>query len=113
MITYKVKIKLIFFSVSTNQSIFEDQPVSLEAVLMLLQASISPTFYAHLLHAKIPKVQKDSQVRQLFAVLGSVYVKAAHKHVGEIDPWWVNIGSVSPTLWKKCKCTDARSLAQN
>ena len=32
------------------------------------------------------KRQKDSQVKQLFALLGSACVKAARKHVDEIDP---------------------------
>jgi len=72
--------------------------------------SISPTFYKQLfqtnvfikagvnftnvLCVQIPKVQKDSQdtsakrhlwLDYLFALLGSVHVKAALKHVGEID----------------------------
>ena len=33
------------------------------------------------------KRQKDSQLKQLFALSGSVGVKAARKYVGEIDPW--------------------------
>ena len=32
------------------------------------------------------KCQKDSQVNQLFVLLGSVSVKAAHKDVDAIDP---------------------------
>ena len=32
------------------------------------------------------KRKKDSQVKQLFALSGSVRVKAAHKHADEIDP---------------------------
>ena len=39
-----------------------------------------------LLHSKIPKAQKDSQLKQLFALLGSLDVKAACKHVVEITP---------------------------
>ena len=35
---------------------------------------------------QIPKAQKDSQVKQLFVLLGYVRVKAAHKYVDEIDP---------------------------
>ena len=34
----------------------------------------------------IPKAQKDSQVKQLFALFGSACVKAVSKHVDEIDP---------------------------
>ena len=32
------------------------------------------------------KRQKDSQLKQLFALLGSAAVKAVYKHVDEIDP---------------------------
>ena len=49
--------------------------------------SISPTFYAQLLRAHIPKAQKDSQLKQLFALPGSAGVKAGHKHIDDIDPW--------------------------
>ena len=48
--------------------------------------SISRTFYGQLLRAQIPKAQKDSQVKQLLALLGSAGVKAARKLVDEIDP---------------------------
>ena len=47
--------------------------------------------YAQLLHVQIPKVQKDSKLKQLFVLLGSTHVKAARKHIDEIDstsqPW--------------------------
>ncbi len=49
--------------------------------------SISSTFYQQLLCTQIPKVQKDTN--NLIEVLhfwGSSHVKAARKHVGEIDP---------------------------
>ena len=39
-----------------------------------------------LLHTHIPKAQKDSHVKQLFALVGSACVEAASKHVNEIDP---------------------------
>ena len=42
--------------------------------------------YVQLLHAQIPKAQKDSQVKQLFALSGSLRIKAVPKHVDEIDP---------------------------
>ena len=48
--------------------------------------SISPTFYRQLLRTQILKAQKDSQFKQLFALLGSAGVKAACEHVDEIDP---------------------------
>ena len=39
------------------------------------------------------KHQKNSQVQQLFALLGSACIKAGRKHIEEIDPWahWSNI----------------------
>ena len=49
------------------------------------QGSISPTFYEQLLRKQIPKAQKDGHVKHLFALLGSAYIKAAYKHVDEID----------------------------
>ena len=45
--------------------------------------SISSKFYKQLLPSK--KAQKDS-VKQLFAVSGSLHVKAACKYVDKIDP---------------------------
>ena len=51
-----------------------------------LLGSISPTFYVQLLRPEIPKAQKDSQLKQLFALLGPMGVKAARKHIDEIDP---------------------------
>jgi len=50
------------------------------------QVAISSTFYEKLLRKQIPKAQKDSQVVSLFAFSGSVFIKSAYKHVGEIDP---------------------------
>ena len=40
------------------------------------------SFYAR----KSQKRKKDSQLKQLFAPLGSVGIKAARKHIDEIDP---------------------------
>ena len=50
------------------------------------QWSIPPSFYEQLLHAQIPKVQKDRHIKQLLALLGPSCVKAARKHINEIDP---------------------------
>ena len=54
------------------------------------QGSISPSFYKQLFRPQSPaepkKNKKDSQLMQLFALLGSARVKAAPKHVDEIDP---------------------------
>jgi len=58
---------------------------SFEIMLHLLD-SISPTFYVQLLHTQIPKAQKRLMAWLHFCTLGSACVKAAHKHVGEIDP---------------------------
>ena len=40
------------------------------------------------MHPDPKSAKKDSQVKQLFALLGSGGVKAACKHVDEIDPLW-------------------------
>ena len=37
-------------------------------------------------HTDCKSAKKDSQVKQLCALSGSVCVKAAHKYVDEIDP---------------------------
>ena len=44
------------------------------------------SFYEQLLGAQIPKLQKDSQIKQLFVLSGPACVKADQKHVDEIDP---------------------------
>ena len=36
-----------------------------------------------LLRLQIPKAQKDSKLKQLFALLGSEVVKAVHKHIDQ------------------------------
>ena len=38
------------------------------------------------------KCKKDSQLKQLFALLGSAGVKAGRKHIDEIDPWCKVLG---------------------
>jgi hypothetical protein len=44
------------------------------------QGSISPPFYAKLLHAKITKMQKDTvDLTVFFAILGSLHAKSARK----------------------------------
>ena len=48
-------------------------------------SSFLPTFCKLLLRMQIPKAQKDIQVKQLFVLLGSAGMKAACKHVDEID----------------------------
>jgi len=62
------------------------------------QVSISPTFYKQLLLAQFPKAQKI-RLYCLFALFGSVHVKAICKYVGEIDPrCW-------KTLWQIFRIT--------
>jgi len=52
----------------------------------LHQVSISSTFYEQLLCSQILKVEKRyRQLDWIFTLLWSWRVKAAHKHVGEID----------------------------
>ena len=46
---------------------------------IILQAAFMP--------ADPKSAKKTSQVKQLFALLGSASVKVARKHVDEIDPW--------------------------
>jgi len=41
-----------------------------------------------LLLMQIPKAQKDIDDLTDFTILGSAHLKAASKHVGEIDHWW-------------------------
>ena len=51
------------------------------------QVSILPTDYVQLLRGQIPKAKKDRvKSSSFFALLGSVCIKAACKHVDEIDP---------------------------
>ena len=45
------------------------------------------SFYA----GRSQKRQEDSQLKQLFALSGSVSVKAAHKHIDEIDPCFFSL----------------------
>jgi hypothetical protein len=51
------------------------------------KGSIPPTLYEQLLHSQIPEAQKTNQLKQFFALSGSVSIKAACKHDVEIVPW--------------------------
>ena len=53
------------------------------------QVSISSRFNEQLLNMQIPKAQKESQVKQLFALLRFAGMKAARKHIDEIDPRYI------------------------
>jgi len=57
-----------------------------EAEFLADLVSISSTFYSKLLCTQITKALKFSLVQDLFVLLVSACVKAARKHVGEIDP---------------------------
>ena len=61
--------------------------VTTQNILSRVLGSISPTFYEQLLRTQIPKVKKDSQIKQLFALLGPAWVKGTLKHIDEIYPW--------------------------
>ena len=54
--------------------------------LVKLNLILAVWVFEQLLQVQIPKAQKNSQVKQLFALTGSAGVKAAHRHVGEIEP---------------------------
>jgi len=52
-----------------------------------IPVSISPTFYKQFLCMPIPKAQKDTDYwTASLGLLGSSRIKAACKHVDEIDP---------------------------
>ena len=69
--------------------------------------SISPTFYMQLLHTQIPKAQKRQSNQVAFALAGSVCIKAARKHVDEIDPWFAcNLNSNEHEEEKKPQSRD-------
>jgi hypothetical protein len=56
--------------------------------------SISSTFYVQKFTCNFctggaQKRKKDSQVVNLFTLLGSACAKAVRKYVGEIDPWFL------------------------
>ena len=58
-----------------------------EIMTLLLQGSISPSCLPTAFTRADPKsAKKDSQFKQLSALLGSAHVKAGHQHVDEIDP---------------------------
>ena len=55
-------------------------------LLLISWGQFHQCVHVQLLCTQIPKAQKDSQVKQLFALLGSPCVKAARKQVDEFDP---------------------------
>ncbi len=60
---------------------------SLNMFLVNHLVSILPMFYKQLLHAQIPKAQKDNDCLTVFFVpLVSALVKVTQKHFGQIDP---------------------------
>ena len=65
---------------------------SCESQTHMLMKSTPGVDFTNILHAAFtctdPKsAKKDSQAKQLFALSGSVRVKAGRKHIEEIDPW--------------------------
>ena len=62
----------------------------------MLQLRLGVNFIKVFMHSfcmsRSQKCKKDSQVKQLFALLRSAHVKAACKNIDEIDPWLPNWG---------------------
>ena len=69
-------------------------------------------FHHHFTHSfygrRSQKCKKGSQVKQLFALLGSAGLKAARKHIDEIDPW----GQFHQPIGAKRKCTSTKNFSQ-
>ena len=59
---------------------------SFRSALNASKGQFHPRVCTQLLRMQIPKAQKYSQLKQLFTLLGSASIKAARKHVDEIDP---------------------------
>ena len=56
----------------------------------LLPLFIRGQFHQHFMHsfyARRSQKRKKTQLKQLFAILGSAGIKASRKHIDEIDPW--------------------------
>jgi len=68
--------------------------------------SISATIYGQLLCSQIPKAHKNSQVVSLFALLGSVHVKAAHRTLMKFTP-----GKVGHTFVGETHCASTLRFA--
>jgi len=65
----------------------EIAPVSTFIVVCCRQVPISAKFYEQLLHAQIPKAQKNSQVVSPFFVLSrSAHAKADSRMFGKLTP---------------------------
>ena len=72
--------------------------VHLKSFSVVDLGSISSKFYTQLLPAQVQKVQKDSKLKRLFALLVSaghcMCKSGARKHIDEIDPWsicWIEV----------------------
>ena len=68
------------------------------------QKTTCSQFHQHFLqaaftHADPYSAKKDSQVKQLFVLSGSVGIKAARKHVDEIDPWLKPYAGLGAHSW--------------
>jgi len=57
---------------------------NINGIELVVQVSISPTFYVQLLYMQIPKVQKDSKVVSIFCSFGICVCKSCSENVDEI-----------------------------
>ena len=73
---YVIRIKNIFVVIKTVSDFLLFEGVNFINVF-------TRSFYAR----RSKSAKKDSQLKQLFVLLGSAGIKAALKHVDEIDPW--------------------------
>ena len=72
----------LFKSKSKCTTLSEDC-ISLSEIWGQFHQQFTSSFYA----CRSQKCKKDSQLKKLFALLGSACIKAALKHLDEIDPW--------------------------
>jgi len=63
-----------------------------------IRYSFSSTFYDQLLHAQIPKAQKDSQVISLFALSGSGRLKATRRTLMKLTSGTLYVASFHSLL---------------
>ena len=90
-------------------STFFNHSVLMESKLRHLQGQFHQHFTSSFYTHRSQKREKDIQVKQLFALLGSVCVKTACKHVVEIDPR----SRFHQPMGAKYKCTFPESLSQS
>ena len=95
----KASLSLLRIKRSTFTFFHVDSDASAAATAILGQ--FHQCVYTQLLRAQIQKAQKLLDLTVFYALLGSACVKAARKHIGEIDPL-----STEPEHQKEGKLTD-------